>query len=249
MADVIKPVEDNHRPAYEKVAAQIAELISSTNLKSGDRLPSEHELGERLGVSRTVIREAIKVLAAIGLVYTRKGSGLYVANQAASFTSMTMVLDSMVPLDPTVVVSLYEFRLLIEVPAARLAAKHITPRELRSLREALALNRSSAEMQERQQFRDSDASFHCAIAEASHNPFLASSVASIARVQGWVFDIASSSTPAWLLTTVEQHTAVFEAIQEGEPDAAAQAMQVHLEWAQAGYQLEVRRRLTMKADK
>ena len=249
MASIVKQGEENHhRPAYETVASQISEIISSANLKPGDKLPTEHQLSERLGVSRTVVREAIKVLVAVGLVHTRKGSGLYVAKQQLSFNSMsmTMVFDSITPLDPSIVVNLYEYRRIVEIPAARLAAKYTTPRELRSIREAIALSHASAEIHDRQQFRESDAAFHIAVAEASHNPFLASSVASFARSQGWIFEIASSSTDAWLTTTIEHHTAVFDAIQDGEPDAAAHAMQVHLDWAQNGYQQEVRRRLTLK---
>jgi FCD domain/Bacterial regulatory proteins, gntR family len=99
-------------------------------------------------VSRTVVREAVKVLVATGLVYTRRGSGLYVANKAPSLP--TTMLDSLTPADPTQVISLYEFRLMLEPTAARLAAERITPHELRELRELVALNQRSAETQQRQ---------------------------------------------------------------------------------------------------
>ncbi len=81
----------------------------------------------------------------------------------------------------------------------------------------------------------------CAI--ATHNPFLASTIATTTRVQGWVFDIAAGRTQALLLSYTEQHAAILEAIQEGEPGVAAQAMQAHLEWALAHSKQEVRRRL------
>jgi len=245
MASMMKPAEDGYRPAYETIAAKITELISSEDLKPGDRLPTEHELSEQLGVSRTVVREAVKVLVATGLVYTRRGSGLYVANKASSL-QMT-VLDSLMPADPSQVISLYEFRLMLELPAARLAAEHITPHELRELREVVALNRRSAETQQRQQWSESDAAFHRVIAGATHNPFLASTIAAITRVQRWVFDIAAGRTQALLLTYAEQHAAILEAIQEGEPEVAAQAMQAHLEWALAHSKQEMRRRLGIEA--
>ena len=241
MTSMMKPAEDGYRPAYETIAAKITELITSDDLKPGDRLPTEHELSEQLGVSRTVVREAVKVLVATGLVYTRRGSGLYVANKASPF-AMTM-LDSLTPGDPTQVVSLYEFRLTLEPPAARLAAERITPHELRELREVVALNQRSAEIQQRQQFRESDAALHRMVAEATHNPFLAATIATTTRAQGWVFDIAAGRTQALLLSYAEQHTAILEAIQEGEPAAAAQAMQTHLEWALSHSKQEVRRRL------
>jgi len=241
MASMMKPAQDGYRPAYETIAAKITELISSEDLKPGDRLPTEHELSEQLGVSRTVVREAVKVLVATGLVYTRRGSGLYVANKASAL-HMT-VLDSLTPADPTQVISLYEFRLMLEPTAARLAAERITPHELRELREVVALNRQSAETQQRQQFRETDAALHRVIAEATHNPFLASTIATTTRAQSWVFDIAAGRTLALLLSYAEQHATILEAIQEGEPDAAAQAMQVHLEWALSHSKQEMRRRL------
>jgi len=245
MASMMKPAQDGYRPAYETIAAKITELISSEDLKPGDRLPTEHELSEQLGVSRTVVREAVKVLVATGLVYTRRGSGLYVANKASSL-HMT-VLDSLMPADPSQVISLYEFRLMLEPTAARLAAERITPHELRELREVVALNRQSAETQQRQQFRETDAALHRVIAEATHNPFLASTIATTTRAQSWVFDIAAGRTLALLLSYAEQHATILEAIQEGEPDAAAQAMQAHLEWALSHSKQEMRRRLGVEA--
>jgi GntR family transcriptional regulator, transcriptional repressor for pyruvate dehydrogenase complex len=128
-----------------------------------------------------------------------------------------------------------------------LAAERIPPHELRELREVVALNRGSAETHHRQQFRESDAAFHRVIAEATHNPFLAATIATTTRAQGWVFDIAAGRTQELLLSYVEQHAAILGTIQEGEPDAAAQAMQVHLEWALAHSKQEVRRRLGVEA--
>jgi GntR family transcriptional repressor for pyruvate dehydrogenase complex len=241
---MIKPAEDGYRPAYETIAAKITELITSDDLKPGDRLPTEHELSEQLGVSRTVVREAVKVLVATGRVYTRRGSGLYVANKASS--SATTMLDSLTPGDPIEVISLYEFRLTLEPQAARLAAERITPHELRELRELVALNQRSAEAQQRQQWSESDAAFHRMIAQATHNPFLASAIAMTTRAQRWVFDIAAGRTQVLLLTYAEQHATILEAIQEGEPDTASQAMQTHLEWALSHAKHEVRRRLGVK---
>jgi GntR family transcriptional regulator, transcriptional repressor for pyruvate dehydrogenase complex len=97
------------------------------------------------------------------------------------------------------------------------------------------------------QFRESDAAFHRVIAEATHNPFLASTIATTTRVQGWIFDIAAGRTQALLLSYAEQHATILEAIQEGEPEAAARAMFAHLEWALSHSKQEVRRRLGVEA--
>jgi DNA-binding GntR family transcriptional regulator len=111
----------------------------------------------------------------------------------------------------------------------------------------LSLNLQSIETQQRQQWSESDADFHRLIAEATHNPFLASTIAMTTRAQGWVFDIAAGRTQELLMSYTKQHAAILEAIQEGEPDTAAQLMQVHLEWALNHSTQEVRRRLGVEA--
>jgi DNA-binding GntR family transcriptional regulator len=88
----------------------------------------------------------------------------------------------------------------LEVPAARLAAERSTPHELQELRESVALNQRSAETQQRQQWSESDTTFHRIIAEATHNPFLAYTIATTTRVQGWVFEIAAGRTQELLLS-------------------------------------------------
>ncbi len=233
--------ENRYRPAYEAVATKIVDLIATSGLKADDRLPTEHELGEQLGVSRTVVREAVKALAATGQVYTRKGSGLYVAQKTPS--SAPIVLDSSLLIDPTLGNDIYEFRLLIEVPAARFAAERITLRELHAVRDAVMLNLEGARSEQRELFYKGDAAFHQAIAEASRNPFLASAVATVTRMQDWVFKLASGRTQETLLKNAGQHEAIFAAIQDGQPERAAQEMQAHLEWALISYQQEVRLRL------
>jgi DNA-binding GntR family transcriptional regulator len=78
-------------------------------------------------------------------------------------------------------------------------------------------------------------------------PFIASTIATTTRTQGWVYDIAAGRTQELLLSYSEQHAAILEAIQEGESDVAAQAMQTHLEWALAHSKQEMRRRLGVEA--
>ena len=238
----LRSIEDEHRPAYETIAAKITALITDSGLKPGDRLPTEHELSEQLGASRTVIREAVKVLVTIGLVYTRRGSGLYVANNTPA--EITPSIPSFTTIDPTQVSSLYEYRLILELPAARLAAEHITPHELQELRKAVAFNQHCAEVQERQRFGASDAAIHRGIAEATHNPFLIATIVNMRHTQNWVFEIAAGRTQNVLQIYVKQHLSIVEAIQEGDPDAAEQAMHLHLQQALLHSRQEVLRRVS-----
>ena len=130
------PALGSTRPAYERTAARIADFIAAEALQPGERLPTERALGERLGVSRTVVREAIKVLSAGGLVRARQGSGLYVADRPHPFA--TAALDLSMPVDPEHMLNLFEFRLTLETQCAQLAAERSTPRELRALEELVA---------------------------------------------------------------------------------------------------------------
>lgn len=241
MTASVKSEASGHRPAYETVSVQIAALIDSAGLKAGDRLPTEQELGKHLGVSRTVVREAVKALVATGRVHARKGSGLYVADTMSPPPAFT--LDPSVLVDPTLGNSIYEYRFALEVPAVRLAAERITPRELRTVQEALVLGQKGAESGRREDFHQGDMLFHQAIAEASGNPFISSSIVTVTRAQDWIFRLAAGRTPEKLMTTIAQHVAIYDAIKDGNPDAAARAMQSHLEWALVTYQQEVRRRL------
>jgi len=71
-----------YRPQYERVAELIEGYIAEHRLQPGDRLPTEQEFGDRFGVSRTIVRDAIKMLTPLGLVRTRRGSGIFVSYAA-----------------------------------------------------------------------------------------------------------------------------------------------------------------------
>ncbi len=103
---------------YEQIVRQIQSAIRDDGLSEGDRLPTERELAETFGVSRSVVREAIKVLSAQGLVESRQGSGLFVRNRPIESVSRAIVLS--VSPDLMSVERLFEFRKLLEVDAARL---------------------------------------------------------------------------------------------------------------------------------
>ena len=235
------------QPGYEIAAARIAEFITSSGLKPGDRLPTERALCEQLGVSRTVVREAVKVLTATGIVRTRQGSGLYVMKEPHPFA--TAATDLFTSVEPEDLQSLFEFRFTLELTTARLAAERITPKELHVLQKAVELNRQSAQTRQLKQFCESDVAFHLGIAQATRNSFLASAVARVLRLQAWAITIVVEGLPGSLLVAAEEHAAIFSAIYQGQPDEASQAMRTHLETVVSSYQNEVRRRLVGNKEK
>src|SRR5579859_4685269 len=125
-----------YRPRYELVAEQILQLISELDLHPGDRMPTEKDLASRLGTSRTVVREAVKILSATGRVSAQKGRGLYVAD-SESMLGARQWGGFFVPTNLNHIFMLFEFRRLQEMQASRLAAKRASPSELRVIEAAV----------------------------------------------------------------------------------------------------------------
>jgi len=138
---------------------------------------------------------------------------------------------------------LFEFRRSQEMQTACLAAKRITVAELKSLEQWLTTNRDAAKSEDRDTFLSSDDAFHRGIALAAHNMFYVQSVTTVLQLQRWAVQMLTGGAPGSTLTAVEQHTALFEAIREGDPERASEAARVHIESVYAAYEREVRRRV------
>src|SRR5215472_4947507 len=125
-ADSREAAAGAYRPGYERIAEQILELIARSRLQPGDRMPTENELAAQLGTSRTVVREAIKILSALGRVSAQKGRGLYVADEEGMLGARRWE-GFFLPADLDHVYMLFEFRRVQEAEASRLAATRATP--------------------------------------------------------------------------------------------------------------------------
>lgn len=227
---------DAYRPGYERTAEQILELIASKGLRSGDHLGTETQLADQLHVSRTVAREAVKTLTALGRVRPRKGKGLYVADQG----SFTMGVDFFLPAKVEHVLMLFEFRMLQEESAARLAALRATPPQLRAVREAAEQTRTTAKAGDLQQFQNWDDTFHKSVAEASNNHFLTSAVTLARSLQREAKMLGLRNTmPGPYDQAAEEHLRIYEAIAGGDPDGAAHAARDHLEQTRQQYQSRI----------
>lgn len=207
----------------EPLAAEIARklidhLVRSGEVNPGDRLPSERDLAEALGVGRSVVREALKALSFIGLIEVRQGDGTYL--KRADSALLPRVIEWGLLLGERRVVDLVEARHPIEVTIARLAAERRDERTLAELRAVLdTMHRSTADPEG---WVDADLAFHAILARAADNAVLAdvaSSILSLLRV--WFSRVLTSGSdrePAY-----REHLAIFEAIERGDPVAAAAA--------------------------
>ncbi|MGW0519199.1 FadR/GntR family transcriptional regulator [Crossiella sp. NPDC003009] len=238
-----RPETGSYKPGYELVAERILELIAELELRPGDRMPTENELATRLGSSRTVVREAVKILSAIGRVRAQKGRGLYVADDDGMLGSARWG-GFFLPTDLDHVYMLFEFRRIQETAASRLAATHATPAELRALKAAAELCRQGHLTGQPELFDRGDEDFHLGIAAAAHNHFLVASVREARRLQRQSHVIGlHGSIGGHAAEAVEEHAAIYQAIRDGDPEAAAQATGVHLDNTLADYRREIQRRV------
>ncbi|WP_405590131.1 FadR/GntR family transcriptional regulator [Streptomyces sp. NBC_01190] len=232
-----------YRPGYELVAEQILQLIAELRLRPGDRLLTEVELASRLGTSRTVVREAVKILSAIGRIRAQKGRGLYVADDEGMLGSSRWG-RFFLPTDLEHVYDLFEFRRVQEVAASRLAASRATPAELRAIETAAETCREGHLTGRRDLFDRGDDDFHISIATASHNPFLVDAVREVRRLQRQSSTIGLHGTVGGHAEeAVAEHAAIHRAIRDGEPEAAALAATVHLDKTLEDYRREIQHRV------
>jgi GntR family transcriptional repressor for pyruvate dehydrogenase complex len=199
------------------------ETILSNRLRPGDRLPSERELGEQFGVSRTVVREAVRELVAKGVIEVRSGSGLRVAAVDASTVRESMLLflrGGSVEFE-----KVHEVRTLLEVHIAALAAERAQEDDLSALR--AVHERMQAERDDVEAAARDDLEFHRLIARATQNELyvvlldsIGSSLIDIRRE-----NLGSGSAPA----TLEQHARILDTIAAYDPQRAREAMAAHLE--------------------
>ena len=232
-----------YRPGYEVVSEQILKLIAERQLKPGDRMPTENELASSLGTSRTVVREAVKILSAIGRVRAQKGRGLYVADDEGMLGASRWG-GFFMPTDLDQIYMLFEFRRLQETAASRLAATRATPAELRAIKEAMELCREGQETGRNDLFAQGDDAFHLGIAEAAHNQFLVAAVREARRLQQQSNTIGMHGVLGnHAREAVLEHAAIFAAIRDGDPDAASEATCVHLDKTLEDYRREIQRRV------
>ena len=216
------------RKSYEQVADQLRELIVSGRLAQGERLPTDTLLSAEVGVSRATVREALRLLAAQGLIRTTKGAG------GGSFVTMPSVdhisdsLSSNIALladarDLTLE-DLIEARQLLEVPAARFAARRRAPGDVDRLQKAIPPDEPPLDVQsEFVHNRD----FHATLIECCGNPVLqiaAQPVFSALRTS-----LSRSSLGRGFHQSIHAHHArIVEAVHAADEDGAAREMHDHL---------------------
>lgn len=207
------------------VVQRIANVIKSRQLAAGERLPGEHELVEQLKVSRPVLREALARLQSMGLVEIQRGRGTFVAS-ATSLTNCVRLLRSAVTISPQELKSYTELRSAIEVQAVRLAAMRATPEDLAELT-ALLKGLDDDDLPYPQAL-ELDFAFHRKLIDIAGNPLMQNMIEVIYE---FVLTQMVRTTPSQRENALGRklHKSIFRAIRERDPDAAADAMQQHMQ--------------------
>ncbi len=207
-------------------------LIKSGSAKPGDRLPTETELTQTLGVSRTCVREAMKSLESMGLIEIRQRVGATVLQPSASNLLNAEQFSLAVLSQQTG--DLLEFRMIMEVGLASLAAEKATDEDLVAMR--AALDRYREEMAVHSVDCNTDMSFHTALAAASRNPFAVMVWQMLSDRLAKVLE-RTSNLPHVCDQTLEDHEMIYRAVKSRNPRRARQAMRTHLENAERTWRI------------
>ncbi len=152
---------------YTQVADELQALIVDQQIKSGEKLPSERKLAESLGVSRTVVREAIRVLSDRGLLRIKPGCGTFVQDMRPQKASAQFELFLKLNKSPRATQELFEVRRPIEGQMAYLAAQRATEQDKQKLGQLVDMMARS--LDDPEGYTDADVAFHTALASATQN--------------------------------------------------------------------------------
>jgi GntR family transcriptional repressor for pyruvate dehydrogenase complex len=217
----------------DQVTAQLQALITDSHLRPGDKLPSERDLCELLSVSRTVVREAVRSLAAKGLLEVRPGGRAIVRAPDPAIVSELMTVMLRGGGGDVAFSHIQEVRRLLEVEFAGLAAQRRDETDLLRIEDFLT---AMVEHQDDPQlWAAADVGFHKAIATATHNPLYPMLLDSIAEmlVEVRLTGIRLPDTPR---KAFHHHHRIFEQIKAGDRTRARKAMHDHLHEAEATFQ-------------
>ena len=219
---VLKSIET--KSPIDKVIGQIKELITSGEFNPGDRLPSERMLCDRLGVSRTHLRDALKKLEFYGILKTYPQSGTVVASMG--LPALEGLITNMLSLHPNDFKSLVETRVILETNAAMLAATRRTDEDLFALQSAFEAHREKVMNNEPNV--EEDLLFHLKIAEASKNSVLKSLMLIMAPDIMISFTNHKVCDDGRAAFAVQQHEILLQHIRDGNSEAAGILVKEHL---------------------
>ncbi|OWY28473.1 FadR/GntR family transcriptional regulator [Herbaspirillum robiniae] len=220
------PVQGDQLSRSEQICKLIIAAILRGELADNRKLPTEVELANRYGASRTTIREALSRLRSEGVVVSRRGSGNYVQRLPMDEQQARPQLGSIHDVE-----RYYAFRLCVEVGAAQIASEARTEADIAAMRTAhQALNRAQLSGGT---CVDEDLALHMAIARASHNPFFISTIGNALGPIRQCMELAQNLGRPHAAERIDivdaEHLAIIQAIADGSAERAGEAMRIHID--------------------
>lgn len=230
MAHVVLPKEVQRQRVHQLITSSLLDSIIRGNYRPGDYLPTEIEVGERFGASRTAVREALKILQAKGIVSIEHGRGTRV-NLPQNWNIFDPEVIEALQRQGLVFELLYdllEFRRIVEVEAARLAAVRATEQDLARLRATLEVMQGA--LRSAEEYFRLDVEFHGLLFHASKNEILRRAlepIKELLRVLRW--HVIQGGTREAMLISLSGHTEILAAVERRDAVAAAESMRQHLD--------------------
>jgi DNA-binding FadR family transcriptional regulator len=205
----------------EQIQEQIYQYIVNEHIPVGAKLPNEFKLGERFGVGRSTIREAVKLLVSKGILEVRQGSGTYVVN------TMPKDLDPLGLRDTedkmALALDLVNVRIILEPSIAEMAALHATEEDIQKLKSLCQAIEWKIEKDE--SYIEDDIAFHTCVAECSKNVVMKQLIPIIDTA---VLMFVNVTHRKLTKETIMTHRAVVQSIEEKDPIGAKIAMMMHM---------------------
>jgi GntR family transcriptional regulator, transcriptional repressor for pyruvate dehydrogenase complex len=224
-ADLYKVVSSNRMS--EAIVEQIRGLIRSEQLRPGDRLPSERDLGERTGVSRVTIREALRVLEAGGLIEIRVGARGGAIVTSPSSTKLGTGLADLISLSPLTAAEVTEARQVFELGIIPLVVTRATEEDITELRAMVAEHQAALKRGEYNM--QMSAAFHVRVAACTHNAAIEMLVHSFHGPLLMSLREAQVAAPLMGVRGTNEHRDFVEAIARRDVEEAEQIMRTHLD--------------------
>ncbi len=212
----------------QKIERKIEAAIREKKLPVGSRLPTERELCEVFGVSRTALREALRRLSARGLVEITKGSGMTVTGFQVDDAVKIMDLYYDMQFDQNLIPQIIEVRRLFEPQIAGQAALKRTQNDLSDIQENIEQFRN-CDPDNIQLEADLDNKFHLLIARATHNPIVQITMEPIYSLLPRMRNFIYANIDGEKDVTLESHLLIFDAINKQKPEVAEKLMAEHLQ--------------------
>jgi GntR family transcriptional repressor for pyruvate dehydrogenase complex len=222
----IDPHRAQRKSLSELVLEQLLDSLRDGKLKAGARLPPEIELSAKLGVGRSSVREALRVLTFMGVVQRTPGRGAVVIS---NIENPIPTDDVVYALQSTAMQDLYEVRALLEGGAAALAARRATTGDLAGILRAGAA--VEARIARRRAYFRENVAFHLAIARGSHNNILVESIRRLLNQIPGFRQRVTDPIPGLPARDLEEHRRIARAIEARDPAQARGLMEAHVHTA------------------